>query len=81
MNAEKRSVAYCIRDFTISRCASLRGGFLFCSALPLFEPARVLVRLDHFASFDWLGFINVKLTVGCDREGRCSKHREGEENS
>jgi hypothetical protein len=53
---------------------------LFCSALPLFEPARVLVRLDHFASFDWLGFINVKLTVGWDREGRCSKHREGEEN-
>ena len=36
--------------FAISRHASARGGFLFRSALRLFELARVLVRLDHVAS-------------------------------
>jgi hypothetical protein len=34
----------------MSRHASPRGGFLFHSALPLFETAFVLVRLDHVAS-------------------------------
>jgi hypothetical protein len=34
----------------ISRRVSSRGGFVFRSALPLFEIACVLVRLDHVAS-------------------------------
>jgi hypothetical protein len=37
------------QHFTMSRHASPRGGFLFRSALPVFELARVLVRLDHVA--------------------------------
>jgi hypothetical protein len=38
-------------NFTISRHASPRGGFLLCGRrLRLFESAHVLVRLDHVAS-------------------------------
>jgi hypothetical protein len=37
--------------FAISRHVLSRGGFLFRSALPVFELARVLVRVDHVASF------------------------------
>jgi hypothetical protein len=40
-------------NFSISRHAPPRGGFLFCfcSVSPFFEIASLLVRFDHVASF------------------------------